>query len=440
MKAGFAKVCITPPAGCRLTGFSARQNASTGVHDDLFVRALVLEQGETAVALLSVEVLALAAETVQAVRQRIAARTAIPAEAILIATTHTHSGPVTIRTFFNDHEEPDPVYLERLVEAAAESAARAWRNRSEAEVGLGCCLVKGLGVNRRDPESSVINRQAGILRVDAGGRTRAVAVIYGCHPTVLGFTNLEVSGDYPSAALEAIEAALGPDGFAMFFNGAEANVSIGHSAELSLVGVMMGTRTFQHAKVLGERLASAVLAALPSVSTAEAPALGTAGVTLSLAGRAYPPLETLERASAEASARCMALAPGDPELLKARARELYNSIDFANARRLKERGGRIPLEIQAIRLDGAMLLGVSGEIFAETSLRIQELLARPFFLIGMANGYEGYLPTADAFAEGGYEVAVASCAADSEQRIVRAAAELERQLQEKPAAAGLVRT
>lgn len=74
MKAGFAKVCITPPAGSRLTGFSARHDVSTGVHDDLFVRSLVLEHGSNVVALLSVEVLALSSETVQAIRQLISAR------------------------------------------------------------------------------------------------------------------------------------------------------------------------------------------------------------------------------------------------------------------------------------------------------------------------------------------------------------------------------
>lgn len=429
MKAGYAKICITPPAGSRLTGFSARHEVSTGVHDDLFVRSLVLAQGDRAVALVSVEVLALSTETVHAIRQRIAADTGIPPGDILVAATHTHSGPVTVRSFFNDHEEPDSQYLERLVQAAAASVARAWRTRFDAQVGVGGCLVEGLGVNRRNPDSTEVNRQAGILRLDAAvGETRAVAVIYGCHPTVLGFTNLEVSGDYPSAALNSIESALGPQSFAMFFNGAEGNVSIGHSAELSLVGVMTGDRTFEHAKILGELLASTVLQTLPSIRTSAEPALGTASITVSLDGRQYPAVEILQAKMCEARARCAALALDDPALPQARAKELYASIDYANARRLRALGGRILLEIQAIRLDGALLVGVPGEVFAETSLALDRKLPEPVFLIGLANGYVGYLPTADAFRQGGYEPRVASCDPGSEQRILDAASELDRQL------------
>ena len=91
-----------------------------------------------------------------------------------------------------------------------------------------------------------------------------------------------------------------------------------------------------------------------------------------------------------------------------------------------------------MRLGETLLLGISGEVFAETSLRLRELLPCPAFVIGMANGYDGYLPTAQAFAEGGYEVAVASCAVDSESRVLEAAVELERQLTAHPAGPRLV--
>ncbi|HCX28908.1 MAG TPA: hypothetical protein DHU55_03930, partial [Blastocatellia bacterium] len=59
LKAGFARVCISPPLGAPLAGFAARLGVSEGIHDDLFARALVLANEASAVALISLDVLAL---------------------------------------------------------------------------------------------------------------------------------------------------------------------------------------------------------------------------------------------------------------------------------------------------------------------------------------------------------------------------------------------
>ena len=231
MRAGFAKVPVTPPIGSRLTGYAARQGVSTGVHDDLFSRAMVLEDGRELVAMASVDVLALAAEFVASVRRRICRRTGIRQENILIAATHTHSGPVTVRTFFNDNETPDAAYMELLGSGIEESVVQAWRYRFPARIATGACVVDGVGFNRSDPQRA-IDREAGILRVDdESGRVRGVVVQYGCHPTLLGFENLLVSGDYPAMAVAAIEDTLGEDSVAIFFNGAEGNVSVNHASE-----------------------------------------------------------------------------------------------------------------------------------------------------------------------------------------------------------------
>lgn len=410
MKAGFAKVCITPPIGSALTGFIARSGVATAVHDDIFVRSLVFEQSGRAVAILSIEVLALSAETVAAIRDRVSKCTGIVAGDIMVAATHTHSGPVTIRTFFNDHEEPDAAYVEQLIDAAAESASSAWRSRCEASVGVGSCFVEGVGVNRRVPGGVPVDRQAAIIRVDTEGRTRAIAVVYGCHPTVLGFKNLEITGDFPAATVAALESGIGPGGFAMFLNGAEADVSIGHSAELSLAGVSNGNRTFEYAKNVGERLATAVLGALPEIATSRTLAIGSAKERLVLDGREYPPVD--ETIGSEA------------ESLDEKTRRIYNSIHLANARNLAALGGQVSVELQAIRIGTARFIGVPGEIFAETSLRWKRSSPGPLFPVGLANGYVGYLPPPHAFSQGGYEAEVASCAPDSELRLSEAVARL----------------
>src|SRR5437762_3386288 len=83
-------------------------------------------------------------------------------------------------------------------------------------------------VNRRTPDGKPVDDEVGILRIDDDrGQTRAVLMNYACHPTVLGPDNLLASADFPGAAIDRIEAARGA--FALFVNGAEGDVSVGHS-------------------------------------------------------------------------------------------------------------------------------------------------------------------------------------------------------------------
>jgi len=190
LKVGFGKRSISPPIGAPLAGFAARQGVCEGIHDELFARALVFESGTAAVALLSLDLLALGSDFVAATRRAITARVPIEPSAILIASTHTHAGPVTISTFFNPDELLDAGYMSLLSDAMVEAVEAAWRSRFPARLGIGTGAIDGLGVNRRSPDGQPVDREIAIWKADdAIGRTRAVLINYACHPTVLGPDN-----------------------------------------------------------------------------------------------------------------------------------------------------------------------------------------------------------------------------------------------------------
>ena len=109
--AGFSKSNISPPIGAPLAGFAARNGFCEGIHDDLFARALVLESSGQAVAFVSLDVLAMPAEFVNAVRESIQAATGIGRDSIVIACTRTHAGPVTVKTFFNPEASLDQGHI-----------------------------------------------------------------------------------------------------------------------------------------------------------------------------------------------------------------------------------------------------------------------------------------------------------------------------------------
>jgi hypothetical protein len=95
IKAGVGRTVITPRVGAALVGYFNRPGPSTGIHDDLNARVVVLDDGDTAIALCSVELCWLAGANVQAIRAAAADRCGLTPENIFVFATHTHSGPAS---------------------------------------------------------------------------------------------------------------------------------------------------------------------------------------------------------------------------------------------------------------------------------------------------------------------------------------------------------
>jgi neutral ceramidase len=431
--AGFHKVDITPEPGVPLAGFAARQAVSTGVHDRLFARALAIEQAGRTAVFVAVDVLGLAADFVRRVRAAIAERTDLARESVMISSTHTHSAPVTVSTFFNPGETLDHRYMDRLAAAIEAAVCTAWEHRAPAAIGVGSTRVSGIGRNRRTDDGLPIDDEVGIINVSpADGGPGGVLINHACHPTVLGPDNLLMTGDFPAFAIERIESRLGAGSFALFVNGAQGNISMGHSSELSAIGIITPGRTFERAEALGDRLADAVLDALPSIAMVSAVPVSCAARVLQLPFNAYPPTADTARALDEAESELETLVHRGAaleEIGAAKTRRLYASIrNFyaGEARALPKR--HLSIEMQAFRIAGALFAAVPGELFVEIALRIKRRLDHPVFIMGITNGYIGYLPTREAYASGGYEVVSAKVTDAAEDLVVGAIEALNRQL------------
>jgi neutral ceramidase len=430
---GFSKSNISPPIGAPLAGFAARDGVCEGIHDDLYARALVLESGGSAVAFVSLDVLALPADFVNEVRENIQAGTGISRDAIVIASTHTHAGPVTVKTFFNPEDSLDQGFMDHVANAIVHSVDAAWADRRPARVGVGSGRVEGIGVNRRTPDKKPVDEEIGIIKVDdLSGQLRAVLMNYSCHPTVLGSDNLLATGDFPYFAVERIERELGNGGFAMFVNGTQGNISMGHSSELSAIGVITPGRTFEHAEELGSKLAEATLAALEGIETSESPRVAATVAVTPFPIKDLPDIETAKRQLSEAERELRTLSgngASDESMMKAKSKRLYASITDFYAREMSAlRDGHLPVELQAVRIDDAVFLAVPAEIFVEIGLEIKRRSKHKTFIVGIANGYIGYLPTAAAYEENGYEVVSSKVAPASEELLYGEATKLEGRL------------
>jgi hypothetical protein len=419
VRAGFARVAITPAPGCRLAGYAARTAPSVGVADPLYARALALEGAGQAAILAVADVLALDAGYARAIRLEIARRTGTPIESIVAAATHTHAGPVVIRTFYNPEEPLDEEYRTLLAESMVRAAVEAWEARGPARIGSGSGRVQGVAANRRTRDGLPVDEEVGVLRVEGeAGQLRGVLFSYACHLTALGAANLRISADLAGAAMARIEAESGGRVAAMFVNGAEGNVSVGGAPLLSAVGAAP-ERSPERMRELGGRIAGAVLAVLPAIATTPGARMAVRSARLRLRLRDGPDVETAERALG----RSRAEAGAEPSLA-ARIEVLSRAIERNNAHMIARLGGEEEAELTAIAIGDCVLAAAPGELFVETGLALKARAPCRLLIVGLANGYLGYLPNAAAFSQGGYEATAARCAPGEAERIADALLEL----------------
>src|ERR1700761_7392114 len=141
LQVGVAKKIITPKLGCELAGFDARKGVATGIHDDLFARALVIANREKAVAFVSLDLIGIPQQCTDAVRKRIHASAGIAERDIILSATHTHCGPVTIKHFFNADQPLDADYMTSLVELVVEVIQGAFDQKAPAVLKTGLIPV-----------------------------------------------------------------------------------------------------------------------------------------------------------------------------------------------------------------------------------------------------------------------------------------------------------
>ena len=381
---GAAAADITPPVGIAMGGYWGRRSGATHIRDRLRAKALVCGRGAMRVALVAVDLVGLDAEVVRAIRERIGCATGIEGAAIMVCASHTHSGPLTFP--FRGINRIDRRYLEQVADAVVEVVVAAAGDSRPGRLYYARPEVQ-LGRNRR-PQSvrGEVVPYAHVLRFAAERGAEATIFNCACHPVVLGRDNHQISGDFPGEAARCIEAATG--GLALFVNGACGDINP-RIANGSLADV----------ERLGQELGRAVLEGRAAAAPLDVSALGWARERLDLPLRPLPPRW---RAEAEKLKWCLRarLARGS-EVAKAQ-------LEWAAARCKWVRAGagcaRVqPFEMQALAFGELVLLGVEGELFARYQLDL-EAAHGPAVLCGFANGCIGYVPTADEYARGGYEI------------------------------------
>ncbi len=375
LQIGVASVDITPPAGATMVGYQARKSNAVGLR--LGAQALVCSGASGSWALVTSDTIGYTYGYARRIREAIAEATGIPAEAVILSGTHTHSGPSTI--VFGRGEDLDTLdreYLDALHGKLVQLVTTAQANAAPGSFETAWTEAPDVGHNRRirksdgtwgneweDPEG----RHTGyfdpaILLVAVrrpDGRCDALLVNFGCHPVVLGPKSLVLSGDYVGYMRRYLENEAGC-GIPLFALAACGNIN---------PRVCVGTDTGE-AERMGKTVARIVMDAIPRLSPVDPGPVAVCSVPWEFQRTRENP--------------------------KRKGNAGYNREDIVRT------------EIVAARAGELGIIATPGELFSEFNKPLRE--ASPTgdtVVVTLAHDYIGYIPTDRAQEEGAYETTMA---------------------------------
>jgi hypothetical protein len=365
LKAAVAKVDITPPAGTKVVGHVREVD---GVRDRLHAVALLLDDGKTKAAIVTLDLLNVPPEMAAQLRESVGAATGTPADNIMVAVSHNHSGPGWAQ---------NPEWARRVVKQLGDETGKAAKVMRPVSVGYGLGridfniqrrkVIDGRAVVRLNPDGPCDHRVK-VLRFDDGKSPDPLAVLMhaACHPCVFTWGDKwtrphadgypKMSADFPGEAKSFVEKVYGSGTTALFLQGCAGDIRpnlpghpyrCGDESDIRWCGRDLGCAAV---KAADRSLVREELARRPAV---------------------YP-------------IRCARKVVAVPSIKK---------------------GETVQCELQAMKVGPYLFLTLPGEPFVEYGFRLEKAIADRAvpIVVGYANGNIGYICTAKAFKEGGYE-------------------------------------
>ena len=226
LEAGWGSRPITPPTGTPLAGYGDRKGKpSTGVHDEIFVKALAVSDGKDKAVIVGSDMLIVPENVAELVRDRVSKQTTLTANDILFNASHNHSGPggfapgLASKLFNGPY---DPNIPEFLAGAFTEAIVEACRALEPAKLTHGSVDAPEHIRNRTRRDGKVDSELSYIL-VEQQDGDRCFLVSYSAHPTVLGADNMQFTGEYPGFLMRRITEQTGAE--AIYLGGAVGSMS-----------------------------------------------------------------------------------------------------------------------------------------------------------------------------------------------------------------------
>jgi len=411
IKAGAARIKITPPIGLEMSGFAHKERIACGKDSDLFARALVLSNNNIKVGIASCDLLFLEKSHTHKICEIVENEAGIPAENILICATHTHAGPrISSHLFGKTLPIKNKTYTQRVVNLISKSITSASKNLVEADVGIGSSqMVDGFAENSRYllkdgtialvdftrdeivKPTGPVDPEVGVTHIRGQDKeTIAIMYNYSCHPCT--YAENRYFADYPGISSDLLEKKFG--GVAIFTTGASGNM---HPVDawLSEDALLKYSNAIERN---GKQLAHKTSEIIQDIKVYSGVEIDSLKEVVSVPLRKFTQLNEEEikktlnhqNFSKENKERILATYRYEFEWLKKR---------YKNT-------GTLNTLLQVVRIGNCLLVGIPGEFFVEFGLKIKKELNKKNYntlIVELANDWIGYIPTAQAFKLGGYQ-------------------------------------
>ncbi|MCG3148215.1 MAG: hypothetical protein PCFJNLEI_01658 [Verrucomicrobiae bacterium] len=421
LRAAFGKLAYTPPPGTRLGRLGVNIFIAQGVHSSLEARVALFDDGQQRLALVALDQGFVSAAVTARLRAAVQTGAAVPPAQCLVSVTHTHNAPALM-----PWRDDDPGYAqadtlaEQLVELSRQLAAQL----APVELRLSETTAPGWAENRRSiyrqadgrewvathgdraapgfvrPEGPDETALRALWAVRPDGTVAGGLVNFWCHPTTL-YDEPVWSADFPGVVRARLEREVG--GTFVYLTGPCGDLSPARN-ELAFCEPM------------GTALAEKLLAGRATARPLAAESVGAANERLTLAQRMVTPAQVRVAREYLAGTRPSGSAPL-VEVLYAwpfhfashtgniddwMAQEILGMWEWQ--KRAAEPVLHETVEVQALRVGDLVLATIPGELFSALGHAIlADASSGARWVVELANGYHGYLPTPAAFAHGGYE-------------------------------------
>lgn len=420
LQAGAATSNITPEIGGEIIGGFVPY-PSKHIHDDLHARCLVLDDGKTKLALVVCDLLGIQRVVSTEARRLIQEMVEIPPECVMISATHTHSATSALGKDRLKPEQTLDDYQRFVARRIADGVARALNNRRPAQIAFGSADVPEHVFNRRwhmrpgtvpaNPFGSSdlvkMNPPAGspnltepagptdptvsfIAVREPNGPMISVFAAYSLH-YVGGVGSADISSDYYGVFSEHLKRLVeegkpnDPPFVAMMANGTSGDIN-----NINFRTPRPGKKQYEQIRYVAEDVAAKVHAAMAKLEYRE---------TVSLAARYREPVIAWRRPTAEQKKWMEETLAAGPKSKQ--------DLSFIYAERISRLAAypettTIPLHI--LRIGDVCIGTMPCEVFVEIGLDFKRRSPLPHsFMVELAHGYFGYLPTPRQHQLGGYE-------------------------------------
>lgn len=396
-RAGVAKVSITPEKSLWLTGYGSRNQPSTGVINELYVKVLALEDGSgKPIVLVCADVLGLPGDVGQRIAERVRQEWGLRRDRILLNSSHTHCGPsiahpgqMLYGPRATDGQRRDvEQYTASLETKVVAAVAQAMATLGPAKLRYGHARAN-FGMNRRlktdkgfvigENPAGPVDHDVPLLVVESpGGKTRAIVFGYACHNTTIGGDVYQFCGDYAGFAAEELEKSR-QGTVAMFVQGCGGDINPSPRGTVDLAR--------QH----GKTLADAVELAIGSTNVMTGGPVRSAYETVPIGFAASPTRQELTR--------------------QLEHKDIYFQWQARELLKVMEHDGKLPSQyaypVQVWQFGKDLtLITLAGEVVVDYSIRLKsELGADRTWVAGYCNDVFAYIPSRRVLEEGGYEAA-----------------------------------